>query len=243
MIYHCNCWALTFAAYAVFSADVLSIAACIPALSAILAIRLDFWLRGKMLPVRYAVLLNIFILVPVFFILLPLTTNYFPVIKNSLMSLVPYEITLALFIFACWYYTKTRQIEKWVRNVLAAALLCLMPMAGVFNLTADLYSVGSIGKKIRENVVGSDMVIQYGVNFPSIYFYTFRNTKIINASLTPGIQEKNFVEDVSFTANQWPRRNRIFLIVPSEMTAEAKIPNKNVIHLLEDKKILLLSNQ
>ena len=236
-------WSATFAAYAIFSGDVLSIAASIPALSAILAIRLDFWLRGKMLPVRYAVLLNIFILVPMFFIFLPLTTNYFPVIKNSLMSLVPYEITLALFIFACWYYTKTRQIEKWVRNVLAAALLCLMPMAGVFNLTADLYSIGSIGKKIRESVAGNDILIQYGVNFPSIYFYTFRNTKLINAPLTPGIQEKSFVEDVSFTANQWPRRNRIFLIVPSEMTAEAKIPNKNVIHLLEDKKILLLSNQ
>ena len=236
-------WALTFGGYAIFSADVLAIAAAFPALSAILAIRLDFWLRGKMLPARYAVLLNILILVPSYFILLPLTTNYFPVIKNSLMSLVPYEITLALFIFACWYYTKTRQIEKWVRNVLAAALLCLMPAAGVFNLTADLYSVGEIGRKIRDTVEGNDIVIQCGVNFPSIYFYTFRNSRIINAPLTPGVQEKNFAEDVSFIASQWPRRNRIFLIIPSNRTPEAKIPNKNVVHLLEDNNILLLSNQ
>ena len=236
-------WAITFACYAVFSADVLAIAAAMPALSAILAIRLDFWLRGKMLPARYAVLLNILILVPAFFILLPLTMNYFPVIKNSLMSLVPYEITLALFIFACWYYTKTRQIEKWVRNVLAAALLCLMPAAGVFNLTADLYSVGEIGRKIRDSVQGNDIVIQYGVNFPSIYFYTFRNSKLINAPLTLGVQEKNFVENVSFIPDKWPRRERIFLIVPSDRTAEAKIPNRSVIHLLEDNNILLLSNQ
>lgn len=236
-------WAMTFTAYAIFSADVLSITAAIPALSAILAIRLDFWLRGKMLPVRYAVLFNILILVPAFFILLPMTTDYFPVIKNSLMSLVPYEITLALFIFACWYYTKTRQTEKWVRNVLVAALLCLMPVAGVFNLTADLYSIGEIGKKIRENVQGNDIVIQYGANFPSIYFYTFRNSRLIKSPLTPGVQEKKFVEDVSFIADKWPRRERIFLIVPSDRTAEAKIPNKNVIHLLESNGFLLLSNR
>ena len=236
-------WAITFTTYAIFSADVLAIAAAMPALSAILAIRLDFWLRGKMLPVRYAVLLNIFILVPAFFIFLPLTTDYFPVIKNSLMSLVPYEITLALFIFACWYYTKTRQIQKWTRNVLAAALLCLMPAAGVFNLTADLYSVSNIGKIIRERVEGNDIVIQYGINFPSIYFYTFRNSNIINAPLTPGVQEKIFAQDVSFIAAQWPRRNRIFLIIPSNRTAEAKIPNKSVVHLHDDNDILLLSNQ
>jgi len=236
-------WALTFAGYAIFSADVLAISAAIPALSAILAIRLDFWLRGKMLPVRYAVLINIFILVPAFFILLPLTTNYFPVIKNSLMSLVPYELTLALFIFATWYYTKTRQIEKWVRNVLAAALLCLMPAAGVFNLTANLYSVGEIGKKIRENVQGNDIVIQYGVNFPSIYFYTFRNSRLINSPLTPGVQEKNFIENVTFIADKWPRRDRIFLIVPADITSEAKIPNKSVAHLTDSNGILLLSNK
>jgi len=236
-------WAITFTAYAVFSADILSIAAALPALAGILAVRLDFWLRGKMLPARYAVLLNILILVPAFFIILPLTMNYFPVIKNSLMSLIPYEITLALFIFACWYYTKTRQIEKWVRNVFAAGRLCLMPMAGVFDLTANLYSASGIGEKIREKVQGNDIVIQYGVNYPSIYFYTFRNSRVINAPLTPGVQEKNFAENVSFIADQWPRRNRVFLIIPSAMTGEAEIPKKNVIHLLADKELLLLSNQ
>ena len=236
-------WAITFAFYAVFSGDVLSIAAVMPALSAILAIRLDFWLRGKMIPVRYAVLLNILILVPAFFVLLPLTVKYFPVIQNSLMSLVPYEITLALFLFACWYYTKTRQTEKWVRNVPAAALLCLMPLAGVFNLTADLYSIREIGMKIRDNVQGNDIVVQYGVNFPSVYFYTFRNSEIINAPLTPGVLEKNFAEDVSFIGDQWIRRNRIFLIVPSDMTASAKLPNKNIMHIIESKGILLLSNK
>ncbi|MBQ7196661.1 MAG: hypothetical protein IJS40_04560 [Synergistaceae bacterium] len=236
-------WAMTFAAYAILSADILAIAASVPALSAILAIRLDYWLQGKMLPVRYAVLLNILILVPAFFVVLPLTTKYFPVIQESLLSLIPYEITLALFLFACWYYTKTRQTRKWVRNVFLAALICLMPLAGVFNLTSNLYSIHEIGMKIRETVQGNDIVIQYGVNFPSVYFYTLRNSKLVNAPLNPGIEEKKFVEEVPYIAAQWVRRNRIFLIIPSDSMSAAKLPNKNVLPLLSSNGNLLITNK
>ena len=236
-------WSVTFAAYAIFSGDILAVSAAAPALSAILAVRLDLWLRGKMLPVCYAVLFNMAILVPVYFILLPLTMNYFPVIKNSLLSLIPYEIMLFIFIFACWYYTKTRQIEKWVRNVPAAALLCLMPAAGIFNLTADLYSVKDIGMKLRETIQTDDIVMQYGVNHPSVYFYSFRNSLIINAPLTPGLTERNYAADVDVINNLWARRNRVFLIIPQSRLSEAKLPNKNVFTLDESNGILLMTNK
>lgn len=237
-------WAITFMAYGIFSGDILSVAASVPALSAIMATRLDFWLKGKMLPVRYAVLLNILILVPAFFVILPLSGKYFPVIGGSLMSLIPYEITLAIFLFACWYYTKTRQGEKWARNIPAAALICLMPLAGIFNLTSNLYSVREIGLKLRDSVQDkSDVVIQFEVNHPSLYFYTFRNSILINAPLTPGVDEKKFVTNVDFIASQWVRRNRIFLIAPSAKISEAKLPNKNVFPLLESKGLVLMTNK
>ena len=237
-------WAMTFAAYSIFSCDVMMISSAAPALSAIAAKRLDVWLRGKMLPVRFAVLLNILILVPAFFVLLPLTTNYFPVIKGSLMSLIPYEAALALFLFACWYYTKTRQIEKWTRNVPAAALICLMPAAGVFSLTADLYSVREVGIKIREAVQStSDIVMQFEVNYPSMYFYTLRNSILIHAPLTPGVEEKKFVADVPYIGAQWIRRNKIFLVTPSDRISAAKLPNKNIYSIFEHNGLSLMTNK
>lgn len=236
-------WFITFAFYAVFSGDVMMISVTAPALSAILAIRLDYWLEGKMIPVRYAVLLNIFILVPAFYVIFPLASNYFPVIKNSLMSLVPYEITLALFIFASWYYTKTRQTKKWVRNVSAAALICLMPAAGVFNLTSNLYSIRDIGLKMRDVIQGGDVVIQSEVNFPSVYFYTFRNSILVDAPLTPGVEEQKLAAQNSVISSLWIRRNRVFLIIPSDRTSAANLPNKDITPVFESNRILLLSNK
>lgn len=237
-------WAVTFAAYGIFSGDVLAVSASAPALSVIIATRLDFWLQGKMLPVRYAVLLNILILVPAFFVILPLTAKFFPVISGSLMSLIPYEITLAIFLFACWYYTKTRQSGKWAHNVPAAALLCLMPLAGIFNLTSNLYSVREIGLKLRDSIQDtSDVVIQYEVNHPSLYFYTFRNSVLINAPLTPGVEEKKFIANADFIGSQWGRRNRIFLITPSAKVSDAKLPSKNIFPLLESKGLILITNK
>ena len=237
-------WSITFIAYGIFSGDILAVSASVPALSVIIAARLDFWLQGKMLPVRYAVLLNIIILVPAYFVILPLTAKYFPVIRGSLMSLIPYEMTLGLFLFACWYYTKTRQSKKWARNVPAAALLCLMPLAGIFNLTSNLYSVREIGLKLRDSVQStSDMVIQFEVNHPSLYFYTFRNSVLVNAPLTPGVDEKKFVTNVDFIASQWVRRNRIFLIAPSAKLSEAKLPSKNVFPMLESRGLTLITNK
>ena len=236
-------YALFFAFAAIVSGDILIMAASVPALSAISGRRLDLWLNTKNLSgVRVPVILNILILIPVLYILIPFTINHFPVIRGSLMSLIPYGITSGLFLFACWYYTKTRQLKKWIRNVLAAALLCLMPLAGVFNLTAEIYSVRDIGLKLRDLVKGSDIVIQYGVNYPSVYFYSLRNSKIINAKLTPGTQEKNFAAKKTIITELWNKNERIFLIVPEKMRISGVLP-KNIFHITESDGTLLLSNK
>ena len=236
-------WAAVFASAALLSGDILSLAACVPALSAMLGVKTDSWLERKnLLSVRYSVMFNMMILVPVMYIVLPFTINKFPVIKASLMSLIPYELAVGLFIFASWYYTKTRQIVKWVRNVPAAALLCLMPLAGVFNLTADVYSVRDIGLKLRDAIKGTDKVIQYSVNYPSMYFYTLRNSSIIEADFTEGVQERKFNAPYSLIGSLWAGKERVFLIMPNDKTPENPLP-QSVFHLLEADGKLLLSNQ
>ena len=236
-------WAGVFAFGALASRDLLSMASCLPALSALLGRKLDVWLgKKKLYSVRICIMINVLVLVPVLFVVLPVTAKFFPLIRTSLISLIPWGALAALAIFAGWYYTRTKQIVKWVRNVPAAALLCLMPLAGVFNLAADAYSVRDIGRKLRDTVEGSETVIQYGVNYPSIYFYSLRNSRIIDAPFTPGLVEKGQEADFSFIGEAWKGRGRVFLIMPEDIHPESPLP-QNISHILEDEGILLLSNQ
>lgn len=235
-------WALVFMLASVLSGDVLAMAASVPALSALLGRKLDVWLERKNLfSVRMSVMLNVAILVPVLYMFMPFMMNRLPILKAALISLIPYILLTALFLFASWYYTKTKQITKWVRNVPAAALLCLMPLAGVFNLTAEKYSVRDIGLALRDRIEGKDWVIQYGVNYPSMYYYTLRNSILVNCELTEGVEEKRFAARESVINTLWNRQERVFLIMPDDLHSD-NLP-KNIYHIIEAEGMLLLSNK
>ena len=236
-------WALVFALSAVLSRDYLAMSACVPAVSALLGRKLDIWLTQRSFKsLRYAVMLNMIFAIPFLYLLMPFTVHNFPMIQNSMMSLIPWGIAQGVFIFASWYYTKTRQPEKFARNVLAAALICLMPLAGIFNLTADLYSLRNPGMRLRDIIKGNDIIIQYGVNHPSMYFYTLRNSRIIDADFTPGVAERKFESKASDINKLWGGKNRVFLLMPSNFQSEEHLP-QNIFHISEGEGLLLLSNQ
>ena len=236
-------WAVIFGLSAILSGDMLALSCCAVPLSSILGRRLDEWLdQRKLYAVIISVMINIMLIVPVVFMILPFMMNKFPVIKISMLSLIPWGMATGLFLFASWYYTKTRQIEKWVRNVPGAALLCLLPLAGVFSLTAGEYSLRDIGLKLRDSVQGDDRVIQYGVNYPSVYFYSLRNSGIIDAELMPGVAEKKYITDEEELNRIWNAKDRVFMILPVERSANKSLP-KNIFSILESNGMLLISNQ
>ncbi len=236
-------WALTFGLAAIFSGDILSLSACVPALSALLGRKIDIWLtQSSFKSMRYAVIFNLLAVVPFLYMVMPFTFHNFDMLQETVASLIPWGLAEGLFLFASWYYTKTRQPMKWARNVSAAALIALMPLAGVFNLTADIYSVRSAGLKLRDTVKGSDIIIQYGVNHPSVYFYTLRNSRIVSADLTPGVAEKKFISKESAINTLWNGKNRVFLVTPSDFQPDAPLP-QNIYHIAEGEGLLLLSNQ
>lgn len=237
-------WAGVFFLGAVLEGDVMSLASCVPALSAIVARRLDSWLeQDKLFSLREAVMINTLILVPALFIILPFFTVKFPVMGASLMSLIPWLILTGLFLLACWYYTRTRQIKKWVRNVSAAALLCLMPLSGVFNLTSEIYSIDEIGLKLRDLAQGTDRIIQYGVNYQSIYFYTFRNSELIEAPLTAGVDDWQFTTNSERLNSLWSGSERVFLIMAAGTHPNNFLPGNNIFHILDAQGMTLLSNK
>lgn len=236
-------WAIVFGVSAILSGDMLVLSCCTVPLSSILGMKLDVWLEHRSLyPVRVSVMLNTLLIVPIVFMILPFMMNALPVIKISMLSLIPWGITTGLFLFAEWYYTKTKQITKWVRNVPGAALLCLMPLAGVFSLTANSYSVMDIGLILRDSVKGNDRVIQYSVNYPSVYFYSFRNSGLIDSELTEGVSEKRFIMDEEELNRLWNDKARVFMIIPVERSVNKSLP-KNIFSIIESNGMLLISNQ
>lgn len=236
-------WACVFAVSSLLTGDILSLGACVPALAALLGRKLDSWLRQRSFhSMRYAVMFNTLIIFPVLFCFMPFALHNFPALEASMMSLVPWGITEGLFLFASWYYTKTRQPVKWARNVSASALICLMPLAGVFSLSAGLYSSHDAGMKLRNLVKKNDIILQYGINHPSIYFYTLRNSRIISADLTPGVAERKFTAPESAINTLWGTQYRVFLLMPAGLKPEKPLP-QNVFHVTEGEGLLLLSNQ
>lgn len=236
-------WAFVFGTAALLSGDILALGACVPALSALLGRKIDLWLTQRSFSsMRYAVMLNTLIVIPILYFFLPFVAHNFPVLQASMMSLIPWWLLEGLFLFASWYYTKTRQPVKWTRNVSAAALLCLMPLGGVVKLVSDQFSANDVGMKLRDSVKGNDIVMQYGVNHPSVYFYTLRNSRIISADLTPGVAERKFTAQESAINTLWGGKSRVYLIMPSDLKPDNPLP-QNVYHITEGGGLLLLSNQ
>ena len=236
-------WACVFAIAPLLSGDILSMGACVPALSALLGRKIDTWLTQRSFnSLRYCIMFNTLIAVPVLYFFLPFVTHNFPVIDASMMSLIPWGITEGLFFFASWYYTKTRQPVKWARNVSASALICLMPLAGVFSLSSGACSVRDTGIRLRDMVRGNDVILQYGVNHPSMYFYTLRNSRIISADLTPGVAERKYIAPKSAVKTLWDGKRRVYLIMPSDLKPDTPLPG-NIYHISESQGLLLLSNQ
>ena len=236
-------WSIIFGLAAILSGDLLSLGTCAPALSALMGDYIDDWLEQKhFTEIKISAALTLVIIFPAVALLLPLAVDIFPVVSACLLSIVPYGLFMVLFLFACWYYTRTKQVKKWARNIPAAALLCLMPLTGIFDLTAEKLSAREAALTIRSDIQGNNLIIQYEINHPSMYFYTFRNSLLVNPILTPGLQDLKAKISVETLNNLWSGRERIFMII----NADNKVPNNltgHIYRLLDDGEVLLLSNK
>ena len=233
-------WAAVFGGAAVLTGELLSLSACAVPLAALTGDFIDDWLEQKSFTeIKISAALTLVILFPAVALLLPLSLSIYPVVSECFMSIVPYGAFMMLYIFACWYYTRTRQIVKWARNIPAAALLCLMPVAGIFDLTAETLSVKEPALAIRNDIQGNNLIVEYKINNPSIYFYTFRNPLLLNADLTPGLQDLRAKISPEELNKLWTSDERIFLI----MRASDKVPENltgHIYHLLDEYEVLLL---
>ena len=249
-------WALFFGVFALLMGDLLALGACVPALAALTGGALDTWLEAQppsgaeVSPIQIAVAVNILVLVPLLLAVIPLALGAFPLLRSALLSLVPWGIFVAVFLFATWYYARSgrdpdawpRQMTKLARNGAAIALLCLMPLAGVFDLAADQGGLRDVGLALRGAVGREDTVMQYAVNRPSLYFYTLHSYTLVNAPQLPGVASKRFVWDDTALHNAWDRRERAFLLIPQNQQPLSPLP-QDVYNVMEANGLVLLSNR
>lgn len=236
-------WGLVFLVFSLLTCNYFLLASCVVPFSGILGDLIDEWLKNKHLySIRMSVAINMPLILITIILIIPVLLITVPALEKSVMSLIPYSGFLILFWLASWYYARTKQILKWSRNVIAVGLLSLMPLAGVFDLAAEATSIQKQGLALRDLIQKDDTIIQYYENHPSIYFYTFRDSQLINAPLLDGVQQKKFVTDVKMLHALWRGKSRVFLLIPSEQPLQDILPS-NVFNIVESDKMLLLSNQ
>ena len=108
------------------------------------------------------------------------------------------------------YYAKTRQPSKMMRNLSAAAMLALLPLAGVFDLLAENTSVREAGLAIGN--VDRCVLAQYVMNRPSLFFYTLKDSILVNSPLMPGFAEQKVENDTALHL-LWEGKERVILTV------------------------------
>ena len=236
-------WGSVYGIAAVITGNFLSIASSVVPFSALLGDLIHVWLkRGRFFPIAFSLFADILAILFTILIVLPLGIYIFPIFKPSVMSLIPWSLFLILFLFSTWYYTKTKQIDKWSRNVLAVSLLCLMPLAGVFDLISEIDAIKTSALTLRNLIQKDDIIIQYWENHPSMYFYTYRDSYIINAPLIKGVSQKSFLTNDSTLNALWRGKTRVFLLIPSDKPLQKVLP-ANIFSITENNGNLLLSNQ
>ena len=234
--------AVVFLLFGVLMGDALTLVACVAPLAALTGDCLDEWMeKGDTLMLQGAVALNLVCLFPALLFGLPLLIRAFPVLSSALLSILPWAFFLALFGFASWHYARTRQAAKLARNLSAAAMLTLLPLAGVFDLLAEGTSLQAVGLSLRETLRREDVLAQYAVNRPSLFFYTLKDSMLVNSPLVPGLAEQKVESDTALHL-LWEGKGRVLMLIGSEQRLRAPLPQEvNVLY--DSGTFLLLSNR
>ena len=209
-------------------------------------------------PLQVAVALNILILVPLTLGGISLVVRAFPLLNGALLSLVPWGLFIMIFLFATWHYARRsrdpaswpRQMAKLARNGSVIVLLCLMPLAGVFDLATERGGLRDIGLALRgamerEDAAGSPLprvVMQYAVHRPSLYFYTLHGYVLLNGPQLPGVATRELDRDDTALHNAWKQRERVFLLIGQSQQPLSPLP-EDVYSVAEGNGMVLLSNR
>ncbi|MDR1979604.1 MAG: glycosyltransferase family 39 protein [Synergistaceae bacterium] len=236
-------WAAVFLFFGLFSGDAFLLAAPVPALMSLCASHLTQAVEKNDTGFfQRAMVVEILLFVPFLFVGIPwiyyLGATH---MRNTLLSVIPWMGFCLLFLFAGWYYAKTRQPRKLMLHLSLVALLSLLPLAGVFDLLAESASVRDVGLHLRNDLGREDILVQYVMNRPSLYFYTAKESLLIRSPVIPGVMRQRALSD-SFLNRLWENPNRVFMVVGRREEFLTPLPQE-VYNLHETREMTVLSNR
>ena len=234
-------WFAVFAVYGLFSGDGLALVAVLPASGTLAALYLaNAAENGQVKPLQRLVLFEILFFIPLLMGgLLRIVIS--DVLRSTLLSLLPWTFFCGLFLFAGWFYAKTKQPRKQMIHMCLTSLLAMLPLAGVFDLWAEATSLRNVGRYLREGREEGDALVQYAMNRPSIFFYTAKESLLIDTDALPQIAgQRGLDPQVLQTVWNWPRR--VFMIVDRKQQFPPSMPQE-VYNLYDDGGCVVLSNK
>ncbi len=236
-------WSGVFLFFGFFSGDGLLVAAAFPALAALCG---DYFAKateeGNILAFQRAMLYEIGFMVPFLcFGLFRIFRNENGVIRSTITSMAPWAFFCCLFLFAGWYYARTRQPKKLMLHTSVASLLCLLPLAGAFQLLSENASLREAGRFLRENLADRDIVVQYAMNRPSLFFYTARDSRPTLTAPLPALAGQKIM-DPALLLRTWNGSDRVFMLI--EHYQRISVPlSQEIYNLKEAQGLVVLSNR
>jgi 4-amino-4-deoxy-L-arabinose transferase-like glycosyltransferase len=239
-------WAAVFLFFGLLSGDGLFVIAAFPPLASLTGAHFSRALEERELVVfQRSVLFEILFFFPLLLVgILWLSHNGSDALMGTLASIVPWLFFCSLFLLAGWYYTRTRQPKKMMLHLCLTSLLGLLPLAGILDLLAQGTSVRDVGLFLRENLERDDVIVQYALNRPALFFYTARGSTLIHTSPIPGIMGQEIAEDSSLIRT-WNNPRRVFMIIEKHQQNLTSLPPE-VYNLMETNspphRLVVLSN-
>ncbi|MDR1048332.1 MAG: hypothetical protein LBL51_01150, partial [Synergistaceae bacterium] len=240
-------WTAVFLLFGLFSKDAFFLAAPLPALAVLCAMR--FAEATEIVDADAVSLRRSAVWETRFFgicLLLGLPWLYFRgagTLQKTMMSLIPWAGLSLLFLITWRRRVKTGRFGSLMFSLGFIALLSLMPLAGVFDLLAARLSMRETGLYLREELSRNRgcRIVQYGENRPSLFFYTAKPSLSVHASSVPGVVGQKILDDDAL-GKIWEEPQRVFLLV--ERNQEFLRPlKKTPFSVYEESDRIVLSNR
>jgi hypothetical protein len=240
-------WGTLFLFFGLLSGDGLLVVIVLPVWASLCGAHFSEALETRRLLVfQRAVLFEILF----FFLFLPvgilwISHNGSEALKGTLASVMSWLFFCLLFLLAGWYYARTRQPHKMMLHLCLTSLLSLLPLAGFFDLLAQGISIRDVGLFLRENMERDDVIVQYAMNRPALFFYTAQSSILLHTQPIPGITGQKIPEDASLYRT-WNDSRRVFMVLEKSQQNLTFLP-REVYNLIETNsppnRLVILSNR
>jgi hypothetical protein len=241
-------WGIVFLSFGAFAGDALLLAAPLPAIGVLCA---DYLAKAvekedSLLFQRFVALEIVFFAAFLSFFLPWFFATGDRMLRHTLLSVIPWGAFCILFLLTGWRYARTRRLRKLMLHMGILSMLCLLPLAGVFDLLGEGFSVRGAGLYLRNEVKPGDTLVQYAMNHPSLPFYVGRPGSaflLTHAVVNPKIidQDRNVVDDEELN-KMWRGEKRVFMLIDRRQNFSTHLP-RVVYSLYEAGNMIILSNR